>query len=397
MKTRLILIWIIFFSSGIYSQSFVFCPSLEISERNGLQNTEISIVFADSRTYEKKSKEKCQKSDIFHAFANYISEAYPKLKLTYLDENLFSEEPKEGIITLKINLLKYDATFKLGVYNSTTKFDVEIYDYRNEKNKTQHSFIGQDKQWNTSGFISGEIASNNSFRSAFIKLLFELDKLKIEIPKNGNNFVSSSGTGFCLSSNGSIVTNYHVIENAKTITVRGVNSNYSKTFNAKVLISDKNNDLSIIQIDDNNFISVKGSIPYSLKTDISKVGENTFVLGYPLRATMGDEIKLTNGIISSLTGFQGDANSYQISAPIQPGNSGGPLIDSKGNVIGIINAKHLGAENVSYAIKTNYLKTLIDLIDPSFVYNPINPLKDKPLTEQVELVKDFVYIIEISY
>jgi S1-C subfamily serine protease len=398
MKTIFILIiWTTFLCLDIHSQSFVFCPSIEVPERNGLQNTEISIVFKDSRTYEKKLKENCQKSDIFYEFANYISQAYPKLKLTFLDESLFSEDPKEGKITLKINLIKYDATFKLGTYNSITKFDVEICDYRNEQNKIEYTFIGQDKQWNTSGFINGKIASNNSFRSAFIKFLFELDKIKIEFPQNGKNIVSSSGTGFCISSKGIIVTNYHVIENAKTIKVRGVNSNYSKTYNAKVLVSDKNNDLSIIQIDDEEFTSVKGSIPYSIKTDISKVGESTFVLGYPLRATMGDEIKLTNGIISSLTGFQGDAGSYQISAPIQPGNSGGPLIDNKGNVIGIINAKHLGAENVSYAIKTNYLKNLIDLIDQSYVYNPINPLKDKQLTEQVELVKSFVYIIEIDY
>lgn len=66
---------------------------------------------------------------------------------------------------------------------------------------------------------------------------------------------------------------------------------------------------------------------------------------------MGDEIKLTTGVISSKTGFQGDVSLYQISAPIQPGNSGGPLFDNKGNLIGIVNAKHKGAENVGYAIK----------------------------------------------
>ena len=66
---------------------------------------------------------------------------------------------------------------------------------------------------------------------------------------------------------------------------------------------------------------------------------------------MGDEVKLTNGIISSKTGFQGDVTTYQISVPLQAGNSGGPLFDSKGNVIGIVNAKHLGTENVSYVVK----------------------------------------------
>jgi S1-C subfamily serine protease len=396
MKIRLILkIWIVFLSFGANCQSFVFCPSIEIRERNKLQNAEISLIFSDNRTYEKKLNEKCPKSEIFYAFTNYISRAYPKSKITVLDENIFSEEPRMGIITIKINLLKYDATFKLGTYYSKTKFDVEIFDYRNDKIHIERTFTGEDKELNMSGYTSGAIASNNSFRSAFLEFLYELDKIKI--PSNRNNIISTSGTGFCISNNGIIVTNYHVVENAKAIQIRGVNSDYDKTYSAKILVSDKNNDLSIIQIDDKNFTKIDGKIPFSIKTDISKVGESTFVLGYPLRATMGNEVKLTNGIISSLTGFQGDANSYQISAPIQPGNSGGPLFDDKGNLIGIINAKHIGAENVSYAIKSNYLKNLTDLINQPIVYNPLNPLKDKTLSEKVELVKSFVYIIEISY
>ena len=69
-----------------------------------------------------------------------------------------------------------------------------------------------------------------------------------------------------------------------------------------------------------------------MNTTTSEVGEEVFVLGYPLTATMGDEIKLTTGVISSKSGFQGDISQYQISAPVQPGNSGGPLFDSKGNI-----------------------------------------------------------------
>lgn len=203
----------------------------------------------------------------------------------------------------------------------------------------------------------------------------------------------SSGTGFGISSNGIIVTNYHVIDNATSIKVRGVNSNFNKTYRAKILVSDKNNDLALIQIDDYNFTSL-APIPYTIKTSLAGVGENIFVLGYPLRATMGDEIKLTNGIVSSKSGFQGDVNSYQISAPVQPGNSGGPLFDNQGNLIGIINAKHVGAENASYAIKASYLTNLIDLLPTSPKLQTINLLKGKTLTQQVGQVKNFVFIIE---
>jgi S1-C subfamily serine protease len=111
---------------------------------------------------------------------------------------------------------------------------------------------------------------------------------------------------------------------------------------------------------------------------------------------MGDEVKLTNGIISSKSGFQGDVTSYQISAPIQPGNSGGPLFDGKGNVIGTVNAKHDGAENVSYAIKTSYLINLIDLLPTPPKFQTISTVAGKPLTEQVKILKKFTYIIEVN-
>ena len=226
------------------------------------------------------------------------------------------------------------------------------------------------------------------------KMVFEHNWIKL-FPKaeDYNKPQKSSGTGFAISSNGIIVTNYHVIDGANSIIVRGINSDFYKTYKAKVLASDRNNDLALIQIDDYGFTSL-GTIPYTIRTGATGVGENIFVLGYPLRATMGDEIKLTNGIISSRSGFQGDVTSYQISAPVQPGNSGGPLFDNQGNIIGIINAKHIGAENASYAVKTSYLTNLIDLLQNPPRLQTVNSLSEKSLTQQVELAKRFVYIIE---
>jgi len=192
-----------------------------------------------------------------------------------------------------------------------------------------------------------------------ISLIYEHNWIKVS-PKKEDYTTSqkTSGTSFAISSNGLIVTNFHLIDGAKNINVRGINGDFNKTYKAKVIVSDKNNDLAIIQIYDYRFSSLS-TIPYTIKTNLAGVGENIYVLGYPLRATMGDEIKLTNGIISSKTGFKGDITSYQISAPVQPGNSGGPLFDNQGNILGIINAKHIGAENASYAVKSSYLMNLI--------------------------------------
>ena len=212
---------------------------------------------------------------------------------------------------------------------------------------------------------------------------------------NGNNKSSSSGTGFALSESGYIVTNHHVIQGASKIKVRGVKGDFSKTYEAKLIIEDKNNDIAIIKIDDSNFTSL-GTPPYKISSGIADVGVSVYALGYPLRATMGDEVKLTNGIVSSKTGYQGDITAYQVSVPVQPGNSGGPLLDSKGNIIGLINAKHSGAENASYAIKTTYLMNLIQAMNEMPTLPASNTISSKGLSDQVKFVKEFVYIIETN-
>lgn len=111
---------------------------------------------------------------------------------------------------------------------------------------------------------------------------------------------------------------------------------------------------------------------------------------------MGDEIKLTTGVISSKTGFQGDVSLYQISAPIQPGNSGGPLFDNKGYLVGIVNAKHVGAENVGYAIKSSNLLNLIESSVSSSILPTSNTIYNLPLTSKVKAVKNFVFMIKCS-
>ena len=158
----------------------------------------------------------------------------------------------------------------------------------------------------------------------------------------------------------------------------------------------KTPDLAVLKINDSNFKGFE-QLPYSVKTSLADVGESVFVLGYPMITTMGDEIKLTTGIISSHSGFQGSSVQYQISAPVQPGNSGGPLFDDKGNIIGIVNAKHTGAENVSYAIKASYLQTLINQLSNSNGVVPTsNSISNETLPGKVKKVKNYVCFISCS-
>lgn len=202
-----------------------------------------------------------------------------------------------------------------------------------------------------------------------------------------------TGTGFALTNN-YIATNNHVVDGAKTINIQGINGDFNHKYTAEVVATDKVNDLAIIKVNGVNIPT--SSIPYSVKLGTSEVGEEVFVLGYPLTSTMGEEIKLTTGVISSKTGFQGDVSIYQISAPIQPGNSGGPLFDSKGNVIGIVSAKHKGAENVGYAIKTSYLRNLMESAVSTNILPQTNKMATQNLSGKVKLARNYVYYITCS-
>lgn len=203
-----------------------------------------------------------------------------------------------------------------------------------------------------------------------------------------------SGTGFALN-NGYVVTNYHVVEDAKSINISGINGDFAVSYTASVVTTDKINDLAIIKVNDSRFNGF-GGLPYSIDMQQAEVGDDVFVLGYPLTQTMGNEIKLTNGIISSRTGFQGDVSLYQMSAPIQPGNSGGPMFNSKGNVVGIVCAHHKGTENVGYAIKTSYLKNLAESSSLSNIFPTNNAISTLPLSGQVKKLKKYVYLIKCS-
>jgi len=146
-----------------------------------------------------------------------------------------------------------------------------------------------------------------------------------------SNQWQGNGSGIFISKTGHIVTNYHVVEDATEIEVEFKINNELRKFSAEVIQNDVANDLSIIKINDSDFKNL-ASIPYNLKTKSSDVGTEVYALGYPMALSiMGKEVKFTDGKISSKTGYEGDVTTYQTTVPLQPGNSGGPLFDHKGN------------------------------------------------------------------
>lgn len=218
--------------------------------------------------------------------------------------------------------------------------------------------------------------------------------LKLYPLNNNSSAFKSSGSGFAVSKNGLIATNAHVIANANSISVSIVLNDSVHNYKAVVVAEDKKNDLALIQIEDNSFRPFK-ELPYGFNQNELDKGENVFVLGYPLITTMGEGIKLTNGIISSNSGYQGDPNTYQISAPVQPGNSGGPMFDSNGNVVGIVSAKHMGAENATYVIKLKQLNQLI-ANQSSDITQAKTELSSLPMKDQVKNVSGYVFLIRVN-
>jgi S1-C subfamily serine protease len=168
------------------------------------------------------------------------------------------------------------------------------------------------------------------------------------------------GTGFFITSDGFLVTNSHVVSQATEVRV-----NTGKGIKvAKVVHTSPEHDLALLKVE-----GEFDALPIASSSGAA-LGSTVATVGYPNIMLMGLSPKLAKGEIASLAGIQDDAVYFQISVPVQPGNSGGALVNESGNVIGVVSAKlsaeaavaTTGAlpENVNYAVKSDYLLTLLD-------------------------------------
>jgi len=174
------------------------------------------------------------------------------------------------------------------------------------------------------------------------------------------------GTGWFVAS-GLVVTNHHVVAGASSVSLVLGNGTI---IDADVQESDPANDLAVLR--PRKPAGLPAGLPLARRAP--EVGVHVFTLGYPQPDLMGSEVKLTDGIVSARSGVGGDIRTLQISAPVQPGNSGGPLLDMNGEVIGIVVAKLNAAEffkwtgnlpeNVNYAVKLAYLLPLLESAEP---------------------------------
>ena len=252
------------------------------------------------------------------------------------------------------------------------------------------------------------MSGNAKFRWFFLApvLLFFLTASAIaETLNNTSSLVINksdvvTGTGFLFSSSDYVITSYHVVHGAKSIRVRLFNG---EKIDATVALKDTNNDIAILKLSQSpasrqNIITLGNS-------SLVKTGDRVFTYGFPLVDLLGDaEPRYSEGFINSLSGISNDPRLFHVSIPIQPGNSGGPVFNEQGELIGIATSsidsdqtkKVFGSvpQNVNFVIKSSYIKSMLTNLPDSFV-------RDKGIivvpTEELgfkERVKNDIVLIE---
>jgi S1-C subfamily serine protease len=252
------------------------------------------------------------------------------------------------------------------------------------------------------------MSGNAKFRRFFLTLavLFFLTASAIaETLNNTSSLVINksdvvTGTGFLFSSSDYVITSYHVIHGAKSIRVRLLNG---EKIDATVALKDTNDDIAILKLSQpptsrQNIITLGDS-------SLVKTGDRVFTYGFPLVDLLGDaEPRYSEGFINSLSGISNDPRLFHVSIPIQPGNSGGPVFNEQGELIGIATSsidsdqtkKVFGSvpQNVNFVIKSSYIKSMLTNLPDSFV-------RDKGIivvpTEELgfkERVKNDIVLIE---
>jgi serine protease Do len=250
-------------------------------------------------------------------------------------------------------------------------------DYMKDVEKTQHSKYV---------FLKREVENLKKGQKAIVAGINSAPASPVSTLKYG-------GTGFVLSSDGYVLTNYHLVSKADSIIIESA-TDKSRRYNVSMVYGDAVSDLAILKVNNEDFTGF-GTLPYTFRRKPSELGEAIFTLAYPR-----EDIVYGEGSISSRTGFEGDTNAYQVSIPVNPGNSGGPVFDAKGDVIGMISGKQTESEGVAFALKSERVLSVlrevpVDSIQKTIRVPYTSRLGGYKRTEQLRKLQDFVFNVKV--
>jgi serine protease Do len=201
------------------------------------------------------------------------------------------------------------------------------------------------------------------------------------------------GTGFLIDGKGYLATSAHVVINADSVYIQNLKGDY---FKAATIYINQQSDIAILRIVDDRFQYVK-SLPYSIIKQTADLGEEIFTLGYPRSAA---DIVYNRGYLSAGTGYNGDTLAYQIAISANPGNSGGPIFNEAGDVIGILSGKQITAEGVFFSSRSKNIFTALqeirkDTTSQDRIRLPVAiPLRTVNRTQQIKRIEDCVFMVK---
>lgn len=223
-----------------------------------------------------------------------------------------------------------------------------------------------------------------------LKQQVESSDSQIVLPKIPVNVKVISGTGFLIDGKGYLVTNAHVVKAPNIV----VQNNKGREFRAALIHVNPVTDIAILKIDDTDF-KPHGALPYGIRQSSADLGEALFTLGFPR-----DEIVYNEGYMSAKTGFNGDTMTCQIGVSANPGNSGGPVFNKNGEVIGIINTRLTQAQGVVFAVTAkNIFRSLDEISEKDSVIKKLklpatSSIKGIDRVQQIKKIEDCVFMVK---
>jgi len=237
-------------------------------------------------------------------------------------------------------------------------------------------------------YLSGVIAAQGN----------KLNKLdtKVNSPETPPPSFSRGGTGFLIDGKGYLITNAHVVKNATQVEVQ----NSLGEYHARIIQLDRQADLALLKIEDTNYHAFS-SLPYGISKSDAELGEDVFTLGYPR-----PEIVYGKGYMSAKTGYQGDTTTFQLTIAANPGNSGTPVLNNDGEVVGMVSSTQQNAQGMVFAVRSKNIFQALDSMRSdstlqisdstlSHLKIPVNSfMKGMERKTQLKRLEDYIFIVK---